>query len=111
MTEGAVEKPVERLPENLSGGERKDIYAGLLQAVASNLAITYADVAKKFSNAPDDDLKSHLTEMVNSGLVNVQSPKGKEIGDDAVLSITADGSKKADALRNRGIAAFVGRLK
>jgi len=108
-----VDKSLESAPQNLSGGARKDIYAGLLQAVASSLAITYADVAKKFSDAQDDDLKSHLTEMVNSGLVKVQSPKGKEkeIGGDAVLSITADGSKKADALRNRGVAAFVGRLK
>lgn len=82
----------------------------ILKFVASNLAVQVSEVIKNFPGRERSELVAHLSELEKLGLVRVRSSAGTESGEDAIFSITADGSKKADALRTRAAASAVASL-
>jgi hypothetical protein len=92
------------------------IYADLLKVISTSLAVKFGDVTKMLPNVTGESLKQHLYNLEKLGLVKVHSrnegelQKEGELQDDAVLSITADGSKKASAIPSRAVAAVMGQL-
>jgi len=81
-----------------------ELQVDLLKFVASNLAVSFSDVVKRFGKEKASELRNLCLEAVNSGLLRVRN----EQTEDPILSITADGSKKVDSMRS--FAARVGTI-
>ena len=86
-----------------------DLYDLLLKTVAANLAVKFTDLTRKVAIADSAGMKSCLADLQRSGLVKIESFGKDEESPDAVVSITADGVKKAESLRSSGLTAFLRR--
>jgi hypothetical protein len=83
-----------------------EMYVDLLRFVDSNLAVKFSEVSKRFEAADPDELRGTIDGMAKEGLLKIHPLAGES--EDAVLSITADGSKKADSVARHSLTAIVG---
>lgn len=84
----------------MRGVDVAELQVDVLKFVASNLAVRFSDLAGRFSQHTEGELKELVSEAAKSGLMKVRDAEAK----DPILSITADGSKKADSLRSQVVA-------
>lgn len=90
-----------------------NVSSSLLKVVAGSLALRFTDLVKQFPQRQHSELKSHLADLERLGLVKIQplvgvsQPADDPDTADAVISITADGSKRAESLRSSLFGALI----
>jgi siroheme synthase len=77
-----------------------ELQSEILKYVASNLAVTLSQVAEKFKHADKKDIQDLVSDAAKSGLLKVRDLEGE----DPIVSITADGSKKAESTNATRVA-------